>query len=198
MDEIMESITFSFGRLNPPTIGHGKVLDVLKSIAKGGEYRLYLSQTQDKKKNPLSFKDKVKYSRLMFPKHSIYIMNDKSIKTPFDIYVKLYNEGFRDVTMVVGSDRVKSFEKLILQYNGVEAKHGFYEFESVKVVSAGERDPDSDGVDGMSASKMRQSVVDNDFETFKLGVPSEFKGTQKLFDLIKTGMKIKTLKEYYK
>jgi hypothetical protein len=189
-------MTFSFGRLNPPTIGHGKVLDALKKVAKG-EYRLYMSKSHDKKKNPLSFKDKIKYARMMFPKHSLYIMDDNVVNV-FDILVKLQDEGYEAVTMVVGSDRISEFKSLINKYNGKEARHGFYDFKDVKVVSAGDRDPDAEGVEGMSASKMRKAVMDNDFESFEKGLPSGFKKGQKLFDILKDEMGIKPFNEWRK
>jgi hypothetical protein len=192
----MKRMTFSFGRLNPPTIGHGKVLDALKKVAKG-EYRLYMSKSHDKKKNPLPFKDKIKYTRMMFPKHSLYIMDDNVVNV-FDILVKLQDEGYEAVTMVVGSDRVSEFKSLINKYNGKEARHGFYDFKDIKVVSAGDRDPDAEGVEGMSASKMRKAVTDNDFESFEKGLPSGFKKGQKLFDILKDEMGIKSFNEWRK
>ena len=194
----MKNITFSFGRLNPPTTGHGKLLDALKKNSGSGGYRLYLSKSHDKKKNPLSFKDKVKYSRLMFPKHSLYIMDD-SVANVFDILVKFHDEGYEEVKMVVGSDRISDFKKLILQYNGVDGKrHGFYDFKKVDVVSAGDRDPDAEGVEGMSASKMRAAVSSNDFESFKKGLPPRFKKGQELFDILKDEMNIKSFNEWLK
>jgi len=194
----MKNITFSFGRLNPPTTGHGKLLDALKKNSGSGGYRLYLSKSHDKKKNPLSFKDKVKYSRLMFPKHSLYIM-DESVTNVFDILVKFYDEGYEEVKMVVGSDRISDFKKLILKYNGVDGKrHGFYDFKKVDVVSAGDRDPDAEGVEGMSASKMRAAVSSNDFELFKKGLPPRFKKGQELFDILKGEMNIKSFNEWIK
>lgn len=192
----MKRMTFSFGRLNPPTIGHGKLLDALKKVAKG-EYRLYMSKSHDKKKNPLSFKDKIKYTRMMFPKHSLYIMDD-NVVTVIDILVKLHDEGYEAVTMVVGSDRISEFKSLINKYNGKEARHGFYDFKDIKVESAGDRDPDAEGVEGMSASKMRKAVTDNDFESFEKGLPSGFKKGQKLFDILKDEMGIKPFNEWRK
>jgi hypothetical protein len=188
----MSSIVFSFGRLNPPTTGHGKLLDALKKAAAGSEYRLYMSKTQDKKKNPLSFKAKVKYVRAMFPKHSIYVM-DSPVNTVFDVLVKLQNDGFESVTMVVGSDRVSEFKSLISKYNGKKSTHGFYDFKDITVKSAGERDPDAEGVEGMSASKMRAAAISNNFKLFKTGLPSGFKKADSLFKLVQKEMNIKPL-----
>ena len=148
--EATKEVTFVFGRFNPPTTGHEKLFDTLKKVSKGSAYRIYASKSEDKKKNPLAFNDKVKFMRKLFPKHARNIMADKDVRTALDIAVKLYDQGFTKVTMVAGSDRVKEFEKLLNKYNGQKSRHGFYQFESnINVVSAGKRDPDSESVDGM-------------------------------------------------
>ncbi len=192
----MKKIAITFGRLNPPTIGHGKLIDALKKAARGSEYRVYLSQTQNKKKDPLSYKDKIKYARLMFPSHSLYIMEDKDVRTAFDLWVKVYNEGYESITMVVGSDRVREFKSLIGKYNGKEGRHGLYDFKEINIVSAGERDPDAEGVEGMSASKMREAAKNNDFESFKKGLPKGFKKDEELFQLLQREMNIKSFMEW--
>ena len=143
--EATKEVTFTFGRYNPPTIGHEKLFDAVKKNARSGAYRIYTSKSQDAKKNPLEFKDKVKFVRKMFPKHARAVMGDPDIRTVFDIVVKLYDQGFVQVRMVVGSDRVKEFDILLNKYNGVKGRHGFYNFEAISVVSAGERDPDAEG-----------------------------------------------------
>jgi hypothetical protein len=186
-----KSVVFTFGRLNPMTVGHGKLLDKVASVSKGSDYKIYLSQSQDPKKNPLEYKEKIKWARKMFPKHARNIIEDKDVKNAFDIAVKLYDAGYNKLTMVVGSDRVPEFEKLLAQYNGTKARHGFYEFDSIDIVSAGERDPDAEGVEGMSASKMRAAVTDDDFDSFKQGLPKGFKEGAELFNLIKQRMGIK-------
>ena len=164
-DYIVENtneITFAFGRFNPPTIGHEKLFDAVKKISRGGVYRIYPTHTQDKKKNPLDFKTKVKFLRKMFPKYARNIMADKGMRTSFDVIVALYDQGFTKVSMVVGEDRLVEFDKLLNKYNGVKGRHGFYQFENgVKVVSAGARDPDAEGATGMSASKMRAAAADD-------------------------------------
>ena len=157
-----KTVYFTFGRMNPPTIGHGKLLDVLASKAGRNPYRVFLSLSQDKSKNPLSYKDKVKHVRKMFPKHARSIMSNNKVKTAMDAIVSLNQEGYLKVVMVVGSDRVMEFDTLLNKYNGVKSRHGLYNFKSIKVISAGERDPDADGVEGMSASKMRALAKDND------------------------------------
>ena len=156
LTEETKEVTFVFGRFNPPTIGHEKLFNTLKKVSRGGAYRIYASKSQDPKKNPLAFKDKVKFLRKMFPKHARNIMADPDVRTVLDIAVKLYDQGFTKVTMVAGSDRIKEFDVLLNKYNGVDSRHGFYQFEgAIRVISAGERDPDSEGVSGMSASKLR-------------------------------------------
>ena len=169
--EETKPVTFAFGRFNPPTIGHEKLFDQVKKLSRGGVYRIYASKSVDKKKNPLAFKDKVKFMRKMFPKHARNIMADADVRNALDICVKLYDQGFNKVQMVVGSDRLKEFDILLNKYNGVKSRHGFYEFDGViNVLSAGERDPDAEGATGMSASKLRQAAVDGAMQDFAKGV----------------------------
>ena len=161
-------------------------------------YRVYLSHSQDAKKNPLSFNEKVKYSRKMFPKHARQIMSDMKVKTVFDAATKLYNEGFKKVAMVVGSDRINEFNALLNKYNGKKGRHGFYNFENINVISAGERDPDADGAKGMSASKMRQAVMEKDFTSFSQGLPRSVSNSEakKLYNSVRSGMGLKEQKEF--
>ena len=196
--EEQREIFFTFGRMNPPTIGHGKVMDVLASKSGKADYKVFISQTQDKKKNPLSYNDKVKHARKMFPKHARSIIVNKKVKTPIDALVALYDQGYKNVTMVVGSDRVTQFSTLFDQYNGVKARHGFYNFQTLRVVSAGERDPDADGIEGMSASKQRNNAKENDFVSFSQGVPKAMSNSdaRKLFNDVRTGMGLKEEKEF--
>ena len=193
-----KTVFFSFGRMNPPTIGHEKLLDKLASTAGRNPYRMYLSQSQDPKKNPLAYKDKVKAARKMFPRHARNIMMTNNVKTVFDIAVKLYAEGFRKVVMVVGSDRIREFDVLLNKYNGEKARHGFYNFADIKVVSAGNRDPDADGAEGMSASKMRAAASDNDFTTFAQGLPKAFSNSDSkaLFNSVRKAMGLKEATEF--
>lgn len=195
-----KTVFFSFGRMNPPTIGHEKLLDKLASTAGKNPYRMYLSQSTDAKKNPLSYKDKVKFVRKMFPRHARNVLMNTNVKTPIDVSVALYDEGFRKIVMVVGSDRLREFDALLNQYNGKKARHGFYNFMDIKIVSAGERDPDADGVEGMSASKMRAAASDNDFTTFAQGLPKAFSNadSKALFNAVRKGMGLKEATEYRK
>ena len=194
-----KAIVFAFGRFNPPTNGHEKLMDKVASVSKGGTYRIYPSQSTDPKKNPLKFDEKVKFMRKMFPKHARSIIADKSVKTAIDVVSKLYDEGYTKVTMIVGSDRVSEFETLLNKYNGVKARHGYFNFkDGVQIVSAGERDPDSDDVSGMSASKLRAAASANDFEVFSKGMPSGYKDAQALFNAIRTGMGLKESYDFRK
>ena len=191
--EETKEVYFTFGRMNPPTIGHGKVMDALKSKAKGADYRVYVSQSQDTKKNPLSYSDKIKHLRKMFPSHARQVMVDKKVRTAIEALVSLYNAGYRKINMVVGEDRIREFDTLLNKYNGVKARHGFYNFENNNVISAGRRDPDAEGVEGMSASKMRGFAQNNNFQDFAQGLPSKVnnKDARKLFNDVRKGMGLK-------
>ena len=180
--EQKENVVFTFGRFNPPTTGHEKLIQKVASVAGNSPFRIYPSYSQNQKKDPLPFTLKIAYMRKMYPKYARNIIADKDARTAINIATKLYDEGFKNVTMVVGSDRVKEFSSLLNTYNGVEGKrHGFYKFDNINVVSAGERDPDAEGVTGMSASKMRQLPSDSDFDSFSQGLPRGFKDGKKLY-----------------
>jgi len=191
-------VYFTFGRMNPPTIGHGKVMDVLAKKSGKSDYKVYVSQSQNPKKDPLSYTDKVKHVRKMFPKHARQVMLDKDVKSVFDIAVKLYDQGYTKINMVVGADRIREFDVLLNKYNGTKARHGFYNFKKINIVSAGERDPDATGVEGMSASKQRENAAKNDFVTFAQGVPKGMsdKDTRKLFNDVRKGMGLKEELEF--
>ena len=183
------TLTIAFGRFNPPTVGHQQLMDVAASSsqADGGDYLIYPSRSQDKKKNPLDADTKISYMRQMFPAHSERIVNDAANKTIFDVLKKAHNDGYTNVRIVGGSDRVKEFEKLSNNYNGQ-----LYAFDAIEVVSAGERDPDAKGVEGMSASRMRLAAAEGDFRKFREGLPPEMKrkSAQELFDSVRASMGI--------
>ena len=191
-------VYFTFGRMNPPTIGHEKLLNKLSSASKGNPYRVYLSQSSDPKKNPLNYKSKVKYARKMFPKHARSIMIDNKVKNVFDIATKLYDEGFKKIVMVVGSDRTTEFETLLNKYNGKQGRHGLYNFQGIDVISAGDRDPDAEGASGMSASKMRKAASEDDFPTFAQGLPKTIKNNdaKAIYNDVRKGMGLKEQKEF--
>ena len=184
---------FTLGRLNPPTIGHEKLLDSLAKQAGRNDYFVFVTQSQDKKKNPLSYNTKVKHVRKMFPRHARRVMINKKIRTVFDAATFLYEKGYKSVVMVVGSDRVTEFQTLLNKYNGQKGQHGFYNFKSLDIASAGERDPDAEGVSGMSASKMRGFASENDFASFSQGLPPSMsnKDAKKLFMDVRSGMGLK-------
>jgi predicted kinase len=179
---------FTFGRFNPPTTGHEKLVNKLSSLAKGyGDALLFSSHSNDKVKNPLSHKDKVRYLKAFFGKKVTVV--DADVKQIFQILTFLYDRGYKRIRMVVGSDRVREFDNIIKKYNSVKGRHGFYKFDEIQVISAGERDPDADDVSGMSASKMRSFAEKGDFASFKQGVPSAGKRlADKLYKSIRKGM----------
>ena len=188
-----DTAVFTFGRFNPPTTGHEKLIDALaKQQGKnaGSLMYVYPSHSQDAKKNPLPHARKIAYMKKMFRKYARNIITSKS-RNVFEIAVELHNKGHRAVVMVVGSDRVQEFDRLLNQYNGVEGKHGYYGFDDIRVVSAGERDPDAEGVEGMSASKMRAAAAQGDFDSFQMGVPRNFGDAKKLYDDIRKNMGVR-------
>jgi hypothetical protein len=185
--------------MNPPTIGHGKLLDKLAAVAGKNPYRIFLSQSNDQKKNPLKYADKIKYVRKMFPKHARSVMINKKVITPFHALSALYDEGFRKVIMVAGDDRVPEYEIRLNKYNGVKSNHGFYNFESgIKVVSAGQRDPDAEGATGASGTKQRKYATDNDFTSFAQSLPKEMRNAdaRRLFNDVRKGLGLKEEKEF--
>jgi len=189
---------FTLGRMNPPTIGHGKLIDKLSSKAGRNPYKIFLTQTQDSKKNPLSYPQKVKFARKMFRKHARNIVLNKKIKTVMNAAVDLHDAGFKSVTMVVGDDRVREFNALLNNYNGKRSSHGLYNFKEINVVSAGERDPDSESASGASATKQREAAADNDFTKFSQGLPKDTtnKDAKSLFNAVRLGMGLKEETEF--
>ena len=183
-----DTLTISFGRFNPPTVGHGKLLAAAKKASQGGDLKIYPSRTQDPKKNPLDPDMKISFMRKMFPEYSENIINDDEMKSIFNVLINAYEDGYKNVNIIVGSDRQAEFENLANKYNG-----DLYEFENIRVISAGVRDADAEGVEGMSASKMRKAVADDDFDSFRKGTPKELNDieTQSLFDAVFNGMKLK-------
>ena len=196
--EIMEArgdtAVFTFGRFNPPTTGHEKLIMALakqQSKNAGSIMYVYPSHSQSPKKDPIPHAKKIAYMRKMFPKYARNITVSKA-RTTIEVAVELYNKGHKAIVMVVGSDRVAEFDRLLNEYNGVTGKrHGYYGFDNIEVVSAGERDPDSEGVEGMSASKMRAAASSGDFDSFKTGLPSGFKDGLKLYNDVRKNMGIR-------
>lgn len=190
---------FAFGRMNPPTIGHGKLMDKLASVAGRNPYFLYLSQSNDKKDNPIEYTSKVKFIRKMFPKHARQVLINKKVKTPLMAASDLYDRGYRKVIMIAGSDRLDNYKIVLNKYNGVKGSHGFYNFpDGIEIVSAGQRDPDGKGAEGASGTKQRGYASDNNFTKFAQGLPSKMSNAdaKALFNAVRKGMGLKEEKEF--
>ena len=182
------TLTVAFGRFNPPTTGHEKLLDTVASSSDEGDYIIVPSRSQDKKKNPLDADTKVSIMRQMYPNHSERIVNDPANRTIFDVLKKAHMDGYAGVRIVGGGDRVKEFENLSNNYNGK-----LYQFDNLEVMSAGDRDPDAEGTEGMSASKQRKAAAEGDFATFRQGVPKSMddKAAKELYKTLRAAMQIK-------
>ena len=181
------SISITFGRFNPPTTGHEALIKRVAQSAKqsGGEYRIYPSRTQDSKKNPLDAGSKIKFMKQAYPDHKANIIDNEEMRTIFDVLTTIDSEGYSNVEIVVGGDRVSEFNSLASKYNG-----DLYKFDDIKITSAGNRDPDGEGVEGISASKMRKAATDGDTEAFKKGLPKPLvkKGGEELYNMLRTAM----------
>lgn len=183
-EETKKTAVLAFGRLNPPTVGHAKLVSTIESF--DGDHYLFLSQSQKPKTDPLDFPTKLKFAKQFFPGINI---GHQSVRTPVQALEMLQGLGYTDVIFIAGSDRVDGFQKLFDTYNGQPDKSGKvpFKFNSIKVASAGERDPDADDVSGMSASKMRVAAASGDLEAFAKGVPNP-KLAKTMFDAVRKGM----------
>ena len=181
-------MTVAFGRFNPPTTGHERLMNKVKQVAGKGNYEIYPSRSNDPAKNPLDPDTKIGYMQQMFPQHAKHIMNNAKTRTIFDALKGANERGAKSVNIVVGQDRQKEFENLANKYN-----NKLYKFDRIKVISAGDRDPDGEGVSAMSASKLRKAAADDDYDTFRTGIPKGFKdeNARKLYDSIRKGMNVK-------
>ncbi len=190
--ETTETLTIAFGRFNPPTVGHGKLLSAAEKAAAGEDLKIYPSRSQDAKKNPLDPDMKISFMKKMFPDFSEVIINDDDMRSIFDVLVAADESGYKNVNIIVGSDRQAEFENLATKYNGE-----LYNFDNIRVISAGVRDADAEGVEGMSASKMRKAVIDDDYDSFRRGTPKELDDgeTTAMFDAVRAGMKVKKKKK---
>jgi nicotinamide mononucleotide adenylyltransferase len=182
------TLTITFGRFNPPTIGHQQLMDTVAGAAGEEDFLIVPSRSQDKKKNPLDADTKIAYMQKMFPQYAGNIVNDPNTRTIFDVLKKAHNDGYANVRIVGGADRVKEFDKLANNYNG-----SLYQFDGIEVISAGDRDPDAEGIEGMSASKLRLAASEGDFLTFRDGLPDTLsrKEALELFYNIRNSMGIK-------
>lgn len=181
-----KSATFTFGRFSPPTTGHQKLVNAVHTHAKenGADHFVFPSHSHDPKKNPLPHHEKVDFMRKVFPKTNV--VSDEHVRTAIDAVKHLHKKGYKKVTMVVGSDRVDHFHRLLHAYNGKE-----YHIPHLEVKSAGHRDPDAEGVEGMSASKMREHAAKKDFKSFREGVPVK-KHAKELYTAVRRGMKLES------
>ena len=190
------TLTLAFGRFNPPHAGHQQLMDVAAQSAEAEEsdYIIVPSRSQDAKKNPLDADTKITLMRAMFPQHSERIVNDGANRTIFDVLKKAHNDGYSNIRIIAGQDRVKEFDKLSQNYNGQ-----LYQFDNMEVVSSGERDPDSEGVEGLSSSRMRLAAAEGDFKTFRAGLPQDLprKMAMTLFDTVRQSMNVKEMKEFW-
>jgi len=185
LDHALDTLTVVFGRFNPPTKGHEKLLQQAEKAAAGGDLKIYPSRTQDNKKNPIDPDMKVSYMRKMFPQYEEQIINDPEMRSIFNVLVTAAEEGYTGINIVVGADRLGEFENLATKYNG-----DLYNFKEIKTISAGPRDDDAEGVEGVSSSKQRKAVMDDDYQAFKRGLPSGMDDAdgQALFDAVRTGL----------
>ena len=195
------TLTLAFGRFNPPHAGHLQLMDVAAQAASqsaelgnGDDYIIVPSRSQDPKKNPLDPDTKVSIMRQMFPQHSERIVNDGANRTIFDVLKKAHNDGYANVRIIAGQDRVKEFDKLSQNYNGQ-----LYQFDNMEVVSSGDRDPDAEGMEGLSSSRMRLAAAEGDFKTFRAGLPegTPRKMAMTLFDTVRQTMNVKDMKEFW-
>ena len=181
-------VTFCFGRMNPPTIGHKQVLDTMKS--QGGEMKIFVSQSQDKKKNPLDYGTKIKFIKEMFPQYAKDVVENAGLNTIGKVASYLHEQGYNAVTFVAGSDRLEDMKSLLTQYNGVEGKaHGFYKFDVIDFASSGDREDGAEGVAGVSASGARAAAANNDFAAFQEATGAG-ELAKPLFDAVRKGMGI--------
>ena len=190
------TLTLAFGRFNPPHAGHQQLMDIAAQSAEAEEsdYIIVPSRSQDPKKNPLDPDTKVSVMRQMFPQHSERIVNDGANRTIFDVLKKAHNDGYANVRIVAGQDRVKEFDKLSQNYNGQ-----LYQFDAMEVISSGDRDPDAEGMEGLSSSRMRLAAAEGDFKTFRAGLPEDTprKMAMSLFDTVRQTMNVQEMKEFW-
>ena len=194
VEEKLKTTVMAFGRMNPPTAGHQKLVDKVKEVADkhNGNHVVVLSHSQDAKKNPLSPESKVSHAKKLFPGTSV---KSSSAEHPTFLHQasELHKSGTEHLVMVAGSDRVKDYHEKLHQYNGKEGSHGHFNFKKISVVSAGARDPDAEGVEGMSASKMREHASTGNYGQFKSGLPSGTREghAKQLYNDVRKGMGIK-------
>ena len=163
----MKKVVFAYGRFNPPTIGHEKLIQAVAKEAGSDDWLIIPTQTAGEKKNPLPYNIKTKFMKMMFPQYASNIDDKACCRTPVDVMKHLMMKEYTDVVMMVGSDRINDFGWLQKNNRGDD-----YSFSTIEIKSAGERDPDKDGATGMSASKMREAAEQGKFSDFAKGIPA--------------------------
>lgn len=188
-----KTVHFTFGKMNPPTIGHEKLLEKLQEFSGKRPYRVYLSHSQNEETNPLDYTSKVKYVRKMFPRHARQVSLNKNVKTANEALVTLYNEGFNKVVMVVGEEKVREYDILLNKYNGQKGRHGFYNFESIKVVSSGTKDPDLN-----DSKAVLENIKNNDFTSYVQSLSENMtnKESRRMFNEIRRVMGLSEEKDF--
>lgn len=193
-EEQEKTAVFTFGRNNPPTIGHEKLFDKTLEVAKEHNSKAHLitSHSQDPKKNPLSTSHKVSLIKHAYPEAHVS-SSSKSAPSIFHLASKFHNQGAKHLVMVAGSDRVDEYHKQLHKYNGIEGNHGYYNFKSIKVVSAGQRDPDAEGAEGMSGTKLRSHAISGNKDKFKSGLMSKLsnKHKEEVYNNVRSALNVK-------
>lgn len=194
-EDVTREVVFTFGKFNPPSLGHEKLIEKAAELSKGKAFRVYASQVEDTKKNPLSLTEKVKFMRKMFPRHARSIMADADVKNVLNVCSKLYEQGFNRVTLVVSEDRVEEFKTLLSAYNGKSLRDGgFYNFkEGVSVIGGVAQDPDS-----ISSATLCEAAAAGDLELFSKGLPVALEEKRELFNAVRTGMGLKETHNFRK
>ena len=178
---------FCYGRVNPPTIGHARLFNTTARASKGGDYYIFLSHTQDSKKNPLDYNTKVDFVKAIYPQHADHVSTG-GLKGIMEILEFLYHHNYTDVTFVCGNDRLPTFTKLLNDYNGLEGKSTYFKFNSINIVSSGPRDPDKDDdIAGVSASAARLAAKEGKFEKFK-EITGAGRYAKQLYRAVRKGM----------
>ena len=200
LSEIFEAVdkrhaAFAFGRMNPPTLGHKQLIDTVARNSAGGDYFIFASQSQDSKKNPLDYATKVKFLQALFPEHASHFVYDTKLRTIMQIAAWLYARGYRSVTFVAGSDRLADFKELLEKYNGVESANGFYQFDTINFASSGDRDPDGEGLAGISATAAREAAKAGNLEAFAQATGAG-KLAPQLFQAVRKGMLLEDASGY--
>lgn len=194
----VKHLTFCFGRMNPPTKGHKQLLD--KVASQGGDYLIFPSRPNPKTKkqklsNPLSVEEKIHFLKLMFPSYAHDIVDDPNLNTFLKVCDHVYKKGYNHITIVAGSDKLEELVSLCKQYNGSDSAHGYYKFETIEGKSSGARDPDSEGVEGVSATKARVAAEAGDIEKFE-SITGAGEHTKELYNAVRKGLGIEEVQEH--